>query len=74
MKRRIQCGDDLGIADLVDKRLNGKYSKKQARMLVEIGASCVEEDRNKRPTMDSIVNQLLEIDDEPKLPKSDDED
>ncbi|KAI6675147.1 hypothetical protein NL676_003053 [Syzygium grande] len=74
MKRSIQCGDDLGIEDLVDKRLNAKYSRKQARMLVEIGVSCVEEDRNKRPTMDSIVHQLLEIDDEPKLPKSDDED
>ncbi|XP_030521371.2 putative receptor protein kinase ZmPK1 [Rhodamnia argentea] len=64
MKRRIQCGEDLGIEDLVDKRLKGQYSRKQARMLVEIGVSCVEEDRNKRPTMDSIVNQLLEPDDE----------
>ncbi|XP_039159998.1 putative receptor protein kinase ZmPK1 [Eucalyptus grandis] len=55
IKRRIQRGEDLGIEDLVDKRLKGKYSRKQARMLVEIGMSCVEEDRNKRPTMDSIV-------------------
>ncbi|KAF8006313.1 hypothetical protein BT93_K0569 [Corymbia citriodora subsp. variegata] len=74
MKRRIQFGGDLGIEDLVDKRLKGQYSRKQARMLVEIGVSCVEEDRNKRPTMDSVVNQLLELLDEPNLPKSDHED
>ncbi|KAI6675145.1 hypothetical protein NL676_003051 [Syzygium grande] len=74
MKRRIQCGEDLGIGDLVDKRLKGQYSRKQARMLVEIGVSCVEEDRNKRPTMDSVVNQLLELDYEPNLPKTDNED
>ncbi|XP_030440364.1 putative receptor protein kinase ZmPK1 [Syzygium oleosum] len=73
MKRRIQCGEALGMEDLVDKRLKGQYSRKQARMLVEIGVSCVEDDRNKRPTMDSIVNQLLEFDDEPKLLKSDNE-
>ncbi|KAI6675142.1 hypothetical protein NL676_003048 [Syzygium grande] len=63
MKRRYQCGEDLGIEDLVDKRLKGQYSRKQAGVLVEIGVTCLEEDRNKRPTMDSIVNQLLEFDD-----------
>ncbi|XP_010037786.2 putative receptor protein kinase ZmPK1 [Eucalyptus grandis] len=74
MKRRIQRGEDLGMEDLVDKRLKGKYSRKQARMLAEIGVSCVGEDRNKRPTMESLVNQLLELDDEPNLPESDHED
>jgi len=74
MKRRIQRGEDLGIEDLVDKRLKGQYSRKQARMIVEIGVSCVEEDRNKRPTIESLVNQLLELDDEPNLPESDHED
>ncbi|KAF8006312.1 hypothetical protein BT93_K0568 [Corymbia citriodora subsp. variegata] len=74
IKRRIQCGEDLGLEDLVDERLKGQYSGKQARKLVEIGVSCLEEDRNKRPTMDSIVNQLLELDDEPNLSKSDHED
>ncbi|KAF8006314.1 hypothetical protein BT93_K0570 [Corymbia citriodora subsp. variegata] len=74
MKRRYRRGEDLGIEDLVDKRLKGQYSRKEAGVLVEIGVTCLEEDRNRRPTMDSIVNQLLEFDDEPKLPKSDNED
>ncbi|XP_010037787.2 putative receptor protein kinase ZmPK1 [Eucalyptus grandis] len=74
MKRRILFGEDLGIEYLVDKRLKGQYSRKQARKLVEIGVSCAAEDRNKRPTMASVVNQLLELDDEPNLPKSDHQD
>ncbi|KAK3406920.1 hypothetical protein EUGRSUZ_K03053, partial [Eucalyptus grandis] len=54
MKRRYQCGEDLGIEDLVDERLKGQYSRKQAGVLLKIGVTCLEEDRNKRPTMDSI--------------------
>ena len=40
------------------------FSKNQAAKMVEIGLSCVEEDRNKRPTMEHVVQLLTECKDE----------
>ncbi|OMO82474.1 hypothetical protein CCACVL1_11944 [Corchorus capsularis] len=59
--KRILPSEDLGwIESEVDTRLNGEFSRRQAQKMVEIGILCVEEDRSKRPTMDSIVQALLE--------------
>ncbi|OMO74111.1 S-locus glycoprotein [Corchorus olitorius] len=59
--KRIIQSEDLGwIESEVDTRLNGAFSRRQAQKMVEIGVACVEEDRSKRPTMDSIVQALLE--------------
>ncbi|KAJ9180653.1 hypothetical protein P3X46_008868 [Hevea brasiliensis] len=63
MKRKIKCGEESWIEEIVDPRLDGKYSRRQAKKIVEVGISCVEEDRNERPTMDSIVQALLECED-----------
>ncbi|XVE96942.1 hypothetical protein REPUB_Repub02eG0267600 [Reevesia pubescens] len=60
VKRKIQGEKAAWIDDAVDTRLNGKFSRIQATKLVEIGISCVEEDRSKRPTMDYVVQALLE--------------
>ncbi|XP_019077087.1 putative receptor protein kinase ZmPK1 [Vitis vinifera] len=62
VKRKIQYGEDNWVEDTVDPRLKGKFSRQQAAMLVEIGISCVEEDRSKRPTMATVVQVLLECD------------
>ncbi|KAL6174827.1 hypothetical protein ACLB2K_051472 [Fragaria x ananassa] len=59
-KRGIQCGEESWIEDMLDSRLDGEYSRSQAAKMVEIGISCVEEDRSKRPTMDAVVRMLLE--------------
>lgn len=64
VKRKIQCGETSWIEEVVDPRLNGQFSRSQATTIVELGMSCVEEDRNKRPTMDSVVQALLECLDE----------
>lgn len=64
VKRKIQCGETSWIEEIVDPRLNGQFSRNQATTIVELGMSCVEEDRNKRPTMDSVVQALLECLDE----------
>jgi hypothetical protein len=64
VKRKIQCGETSWIEEIVDPRLNGQFSRSQATTIVELGMSCVEEDRNKRPTMDSVVQALLECLDE----------
>ncbi|KAL6337396.1 hypothetical protein AAG906_036710 [Vitis piasezkii] len=67
VKRKIQYGEDNWVEDTVDPRLKGKFSRQQAAMLVEIGISCVEEDRSKRPTMDTVVQVLLECEDEAQV-------
>jgi serine/threonine protein kinase len=64
VKRKIQCGETSWIEEIVDPRLNGQFSRSQVTTIVELGMSCVEEDRNKRPTMDSVVQALLECLDE----------
>ncbi|BBH06189.1 S-locus lectin protein kinase family protein [Prunus dulcis] len=63
-KKKIRCGEDQWIEDMLDPRLEGQFSRNQAAKMVEIGVSCVEEDRSKRPTMDSVVQELLECADE----------
>ncbi|KAL3569630.1 hypothetical protein D5086_029520 [Populus alba] len=64
VKRKIQCGETSWIEEVVDPRLNGQFSWSQATTIVELGMSCVEEDRSMRPTMDSVVQALLECLDE----------
>lgn len=63
LKRKIECGDESWVEETVDERLNGEFNMKQVAKMVEIGISCVEEDRNKRPTMKSVVEALLQCDD-----------
>lgn len=67
VKRKIQYGEDNWIEDTVDPRLKGKFSRQQAAMMVKIGISCVEEDRIKRPTMATVVQVLLECEDEAQV-------
>lgn len=57
---KIQAGESSWIENIVDPRLDGKFSRNQAVALVKIGLSCVEEDRNKRPTMASVVQSLMQ--------------
>ncbi|XP_010672398.2 putative receptor protein kinase ZmPK1 [Beta vulgaris subsp. vulgaris] len=59
-KKEMQNGEDLWVEDLVDQRLEGKFSRNQAAMMIEVGLSCVEDDRNKRPTMESVVQVLAD--------------
>ncbi|XP_051132049.1 putative receptor protein kinase ZmPK1 [Andrographis paniculata] len=67
-ERMVQNAGSLSWADsLVDPRLEGKFSRNQAATLIQTGISCVEEDRNKRPTMAAVVQTLLECEDETQL-------
>ncbi|XP_010262647.1 PREDICTED: putative receptor protein kinase ZmPK1 [Nelumbo nucifera] len=52
--------DDSWVEDMVDPELKGQFNKQQAAKMIEIGISCVEEDRSKRPTMDEVVQALLQ--------------
>nr|GMC81705.1 putative receptor protein kinase ZmPK1 [Ipomoea batatas] len=64
MKSKVELADESWVEDIVDKRLEGKFSRRQAKTLIKVGVSCVEEDRNMRPTMASVVQTLLECEDE----------
>lgn len=68
IKRKIQQGEESWMEDIVDTRLQGKYSRNQVAALIGVGISCVEEDRKKRPTMASVVQTLLECKDYTTLP------
>ncbi|XP_052174007.1 putative receptor protein kinase ZmPK1 [Diospyros lotus] len=63
VKRKIQSGEEW-LEDAVDPRLEGQFNKKQAAMVVSTGLLCIEEDRNKRPAMASVVQLLMESENE----------
>ena len=65
--RMAKRKEDSWVEDLVDSRLVGNFSRNQAAIMIEIGLSCVEEDRNKRPSMESVVQALVECYGDEKL-------
>ncbi|XP_015698694.2 putative receptor protein kinase ZmPK1 [Oryza brachyantha] len=54
--------ESLWLAEFVDCRLGDEFNYLQAKTLVKLAVSCLEEDRKKRPTMESIVESLLSED------------
>ncbi|KAG8094689.1 hypothetical protein GUJ93_ZPchr0012g18931 [Zizania palustris] len=58
------------IADFIDSRLNGHFDYSQARTMAALAVSCVDEDRSKRPTMESAAQMLLSVDEESVLTKN----
>nr|DAD39157.1 TPA_asm: hypothetical protein HUJ06_013480 [Nelumbo nucifera] len=68
VKKKIENTEDAWVEDIVNLRLQGQFNRNQAVMTINIGISCVEEDRSKRPTMDMVVQALLECEnDEPEI-------
>ncbi|GAB4833868.1 hypothetical protein Ancab_032116 [Ancistrocladus abbreviatus] len=63
-RRKMGNGEHLWFKDIVDPRLEGNFNWNQAAVMIKIGLSCVEEDRNKRPTMESIAQILLDCQEE----------
>lgn len=60
-KTRLQNEEmESWIEENIDSRLGGLFNRKQATKLIEVGLSCVEDDRNKRPTMGSVVQALID--------------
>ncbi|KAJ0979569.1 hypothetical protein J5N97_015043 [Dioscorea zingiberensis] len=65
LKGKLRGSDDSWIDDFVDARLNGLFDHRKATVMVEMAISCLEEDRTNRPTMDSVAQILISLDDEP---------
>ncbi|XP_040381228.1 putative receptor protein kinase ZmPK1 [Oryza brachyantha] len=64
---KLQEGEGEGskqswIGDFTDSRLNGQFNHLQARAMIKLAVSCIDEDRNKRPTMENVSQKLLSID------------
>lgn len=59
---RLDGEELLWLDEFVDFRLGGKFNCLQAKELIRIAVSCLEGNRKKRPTMESIVEILLSID------------
>ncbi|KAL1195172.1 Cysteine-rich receptor-like protein kinase 27 [Cardamine amara subsp. amara] len=55
--------------ELIDNVFLKSYSKKQSMQCVEIALSCVQENPNKRPTMESVVSMLSSDSESLQLPK-----
>ncbi|KAJ1296678.1 hypothetical protein BS78_01G320900 [Paspalum vaginatum] len=51
--------DSSSIAEVVDRRLNGQFNYTQVETLIKLAVSCLDEDRSKRPTMESTLQILL---------------
>ncbi|KAL6598264.1 hypothetical protein ACP70R_046429 [Stipagrostis hirtigluma subsp. patula] len=55
----VDRDEPSSIAEVVDCRLNGQFNYMQLRTLISLAISCLDEDRSKRPTMESIVQILI---------------
>lgn len=61
VKEKLQSDDTepSWIADFIDSRLNGDFNNLQARIMMRLSISCLEEDRDRRPTMENAVQILV---------------
>ncbi|XBI04969.1 hypothetical protein VPH35_133179 [Triticum aestivum] len=62
MNLMLEGNQHLWLADVIDIRLSGQFHDLQARTIVKLAVSCLEEDSRKRPTMENVVQMLLSVD------------
>ncbi|XP_062231180.1 putative receptor protein kinase ZmPK1 [Phragmites australis] len=58
---RLDREQPLWLAEFVDFRLGGEFNYLQAKTLIKLAVSCLEEERKKRPTMESVVESLFAV-------------
>ncbi|XP_051199966.1 putative receptor protein kinase ZmPK1 [Lolium perenne] len=58
----LEGGEQLWIDDFIDSRLDSQFDNVQARTMIKLAVSCIEEDSRKRPTMENAVQMLLSVD------------
>ncbi|VAH92800.1 putative receptor protein kinase ZmPK1 [Triticum dicoccoides] len=51
------------VDDLVDGRLAGDFNRAQVKVVVGVALSCLEEERNRRPSMSAVVQALVSVED-----------
>ncbi|CAL4896346.1 unnamed protein product [Urochloa decumbens] len=60
---KLEGDEQSWIDGFVDSKLDRPFNYAQARTLIKLAVSCLEEDRSKRPTMEYVVQTLLVADD-----------
>ena len=63
LSEKLEGEETSWTDELVDSKLGRPFNYVQARTLIKLAVSCLEEDRSKRPTMEYIAKTLLEADD-----------
>ena len=63
LSEKLEGEKESWIDEFVDSKLDQPVNYVQARTLIKLAVSCLEEDRSKRPTMEYIAKTLLEADD-----------
>jgi hypothetical protein len=58
---KLDKDEPFWIAEFVDFRLGGEFDYSQVKGLIKLAISCLEEERKKRPTMESVVESLLSV-------------
>ncbi|KAG2582612.1 hypothetical protein PVAP13_6KG188406 [Panicum virgatum] len=56
--------DGRGEEQFVDPRLRGDFSHLQAAAMLELAVSCVDDDPNRRPSMNAVLEKLLSLEDD----------
>ncbi|WCJ35495.1 G-type lectin S-receptor-like serine/threonine-protein kinase At5g24080 [Euphorbia peplus] len=64
VREKRKGGDEKGISwmgEMIDPMLEGEYEEAEMEILIKVALQCVEEDKDSRPTMSSIVEMLLKL-------------
>lgn len=59
---KLEGHEESWVGEFVDQELSGQFNYLQARTVIKLAVSCLQEDRNKRPTMESVVQTLMLFD------------
>ncbi|KAJ1258175.1 hypothetical protein BS78_10G054700 [Paspalum vaginatum] len=61
LKDKLVTKDLSWLLEFVDCRLDGEFNYLQAAIMLKIAVSCMEEERNKRPSMSHVLETLLSL-------------
>uniref|UniRef100_A0ACD5XZY3 Uncharacterized protein n=1 Tax=Avena sativa TaxID=4498 RepID=A0ACD5XZY3_AVESA len=58
----LDISEQYLVNNFIDTRLNGHLNNLQARTMMKLAVSCLQEDRGRRPTMEKVVQMLASVD------------
>uniref|UniRef100_A0A0D9V8Q3 Receptor-like serine/threonine-protein kinase n=1 Tax=Leersia perrieri TaxID=77586 RepID=A0A0D9V8Q3_9ORYZ len=58
IKERLKSDDRSWIIGFVDPRLNGRFMYSEVVLMLEVATSCLEKERNQRPSMNDVIKKF----------------
>ncbi|XP_015693931.1 putative receptor protein kinase ZmPK1 [Oryza brachyantha] len=58
LNEKLASEDQSWLLEFIDRRLNGEFNYSQAATVLKIAVLCLEGDRRRRPSMDTVVETL----------------